>query len=400
MQVSRSSVKIIPFLVTAFIIIAELAVSFNSVLLPNIKEEFTISNQLAQMTLASGLFALGLSGIIYGGLSDALGRRPLFLFSTILFSLSSLLCSLAPNITLFLCARFLQGVGSGAGWIVGNAALSDIYRGKRYVAVMNYVHAIAGITPAVAPVIGSYLAVALGWRNCFSVLFVFSLFMVLAMFFYLKESLFEKKSISLLSAVKGYRGLFHSWQFVYYVALKAIAVMLIFCEISNIPLLYVEYYHLAPQDYSLYIFPVFIIYILSTIFSGWSIKYFQVRNVLLSGTFLLLLSNAITLWMSFSREYSAVEFQIARSLSYIGWGMIFGNATAKIVSSVPEHAGAASAMMIAIEMLFSSIGIYLLGVFFDGSLRPLSAYSLFSTVLILALLMMIRKKENPSPYLK
>ena len=46
----------------------------------------------------------------------------------------------------------------------------DIYSGKEYTKIMNYVHAIAGITPTVAPVIGSYLGAIIGWKGCFQIL--------------------------------------------------------------------------------------------------------------------------------------------------------------------------------------------------------------------------------------
>lgn len=56
----------------------------------------------------------------------------------------------------------------------------------------------------------------------------------------------------------------------------------------------------------------------------------------------------------------------------MGWGFIFGNATAMIVSSVPGKAGVTSAIMIALEMLFSSVGIFILGFGFDGTIMPVT----------------------------
>src|SRR5690606_1349478 len=134
--------------------------------------------------------------IIYGGLSDALGRRPVFLFSTLLFSITSLICANAPNVEVLLIARFFQGLGSGAGWVVGNACLKDIIESKKYITVMNYVHSIAGITPAVAPVIGSYIATQTGWRNCFYALFGFSLLASVMMYLFQPETIIKKRKIN------------------------------------------------------------------------------------------------------------------------------------------------------------------------------------------------------------
>jgi MFS family permease len=140
---------LIPTFVTLAICAAEVGISFNSVLLPNIQDNFQVSEAIAQSSVSIGLFALGFFGIIYGAISDILGRKPMFLIAIGLFSLASLLCASANTLGTFLIAKFIQGAGSGASWIVGNATLKDIFHGKDYVNIMNKIHAIAGITPAI-----------------------------------------------------------------------------------------------------------------------------------------------------------------------------------------------------------------------------------------------------------
>ena len=130
------NIKIIPVIVTLFIVAVETAISFNSVLLPNIKIFFDVSERLSQMTIALGLLTLGIAGIIYGGLSDSIGRRPILLFSTALFCVSSFFCFYANSIEQFLVAKFFQGLGSGSGWVVGNACIKDLYDGKKYANIM------------------------------------------------------------------------------------------------------------------------------------------------------------------------------------------------------------------------------------------------------------------------
>lgn len=391
--------RMIPFLVTAFIVSAEIAISFNSVLLPNIKEHFVVSNYLAQMTLAAGLFALGFSGVIYGGVSDSMGRRPLFLFSTALFAFSSLVCALAPSIEVFILARFFQGVGAGAGWIVGNACLSDLFSGDDYLDVMNYVHAVAGITPAIAPMIGSYIAIEFGWKSCFLALAFFGLITAVLMTRFLNESLPLPRPLSLSHALKGYSALAQSGDYRFYLTLKAICAMLLFSEIGNIPLIFIDTLGVDPLHYSYYIVPVFALYVVATVYCSRLLRLYGVDRVLYLGLGLLFLSNLLTalfvLFAPITFSSSALWLQGFRSLSFIGWGLVFGNATAKIVGSLPGREGAASAMMMAGEMLLASWGIWVLGLLFDGTILPLAWHGAFWSFIAMAMMhRRVKEKRN------
>lgn len=389
----------IPFLVTAFVVGAEVAISFNSVLLPNIKDHFMVSNQMAQATMSIGLFALGFSGIAYGGLCDAMGRRPLFIFSVCLFTLGSLACALATSIEQFMLFRFLQGVGAGAGWIVGNACLSDVYHGNRYVSIMNQVHAVAGITPAVAPVIGSLIAQYYGWKNCFYLLFVFSLLTAFLMIWLLPETLTHRRAFSTKVAIKNYRDLFRSSRFLYYLAIKAISVMLIFAEIANVPLIYVDYLGVAPNLYGLYVLPPFAAYIFSSILCNRYLDRYGVDKIMQAGIFTLVLGNLFTgVILLTVASPSAALLQFSRLPVYLAWGTLFGNATSQVVSSVKGHEGSASAMMISMEMLCSSLAISITSELFDTTMRPLVLFALLvSLVLYLSLYVLapkvVSKKE-------
>lgn len=370
-----NNTRLIPYLVTAFIVSAEIAISFNSVLLPNLKADFAISNQLAQMTLAGGLFALGFSGIIYGGISDILGRRPMFLFSTTLFCISTLICAWAPTVEIFLFSRFCQGLGSGAGWVVGNACLKDLFDGQPYIKVMNYVHAVAGITPAITPVVGSYLAAQAGWRNCFYLLFIFSLASSLFMFFFHTETLKERKKFDLAQIFQQYKTLFRNSQFLTFCSVKVLAVTTLFAEISNLPLIFVNHLGVPAQNYGLYVLPPFTCYVAATIMGSRLTERIPISRVIEIGFLAILLSDLLTLFASYNFSLSALELQATRCLSYVGWGLIFGNATSLIVSAAPGLSGMASASMIALEMLFSGLGIWVLGFFFNGTANPLSTFA-------------------------
>ena len=366
--------KIIPVMVAIFIIVVETAISFNSVLLPDIKQDFVISETIAQSTISVCLFMLGFAGIVYGAITDSIGRRPIFLFSIGIFSVASLVCANATNINIFMIAKFFQGIGSGAGWVVGNACVKDLYSGKAYTKMMNHIHAVVGIVPAISPVLGSYVAVLLGWRQCFVLLFILSLVIFLLMFFYQKETLEKKANVSFANIICNFKKLFGNKKFKFFLLIKVASVVLLFCEISNMPLIFIEHMGVDAKIYGWYVLPVFLLYVLANLLSTWLIKKMPVINIVKLGVVCIFISNFLLIVLFFLIKQNAIIIQIIKSLTYIGWGFIFGNATAEIVSAVHGLSGLASAVMISSEMLCSSIGIFLLSFFFSGDILPLSIF--------------------------
>lgn len=380
-----------PIIITFIIIVVEIAISFNSVLLPNIKLDLYISDQIAQSTISIGLFALGGSGIIYGGLADSIGRRPMLICSISIFSLSTLAITFANTIEVFLIGKFAQGLGSGAAWVIGNACLKDIYSGKEYTKIMNYVHAIAGITPAVAPVIGSYLGTIIGWKGCFQIL-LFGSFIALVIIIVLQEETLQKKShASFKTFVLNYLTVFKERIFIKYLIVKVLCVMLIFVESSNLPLIFVDYMGVQPEYYGLYVFPLFIIYVMGTIISGKYTEKYSEEKIILFGLIIMIISNAAVICAIYLKIATPAIIQLCKIPCYMGWGFIFGNATSKIVSSVAGKAGVVSSIMIALEMIFSSLGITLTSLIFDGTILPITCFILATCIICISCMVLIRE---------
>lgn len=388
----NKSKNLTPIIITFIIVVVEIAISFNSVLLPNIKLDLSISDQIAQSTISIGLFALGASGIIYGGLADSVGRKPMLICSISIFFLSTLATTFASTIEIFLIGKFAQGLGSGAAWVVGNACLKDIYSGKEYTKVMNYVHAIAGITPAVAPVIGSYLGTIIGWKGCFQILAFFSFIALLKIIFFQEETLKEKKPLCFKTFASNYIAVFREKIFVKYLIVKVLCVMLIFVEYSNVPLIFVDYMGVAPQYYGLYVLPLFLMYVLSTVISGKYSEQYNEEKIILFGLIMMAISNVTILATSSLVSITPVMIQICKIPCYMGWGLIFGNATAKIVSATPGKAGVASSIMIALEMIFSSLGITLTGEIFDGTIIPVTYFMLAACAACIIPMVIVRER--------
>nr|WP_180202942.1 multidrug effflux MFS transporter [Pseudomonas sp. SbOxS1]NYU02518.1 multidrug effflux MFS transporter [Pseudomonas sp. SbOxS1] len=141
--------------------------------MPTISEKLGVANWVIQLSLSTYLVGLAAMMLVYGALSDRLGRRPVLLWSTAAFSLCSLAVACSANAEQLLFFRILQGLSAGAGGVVGRAMIQDSLQGAAAMRAMSQVIMAFVLAPAIAPLIGGYLLDALGWRSVFVAQFVF-----------------------------------------------------------------------------------------------------------------------------------------------------------------------------------------------------------------------------------
>jgi len=156
-----------------------------------IATDFGASHIEVQQTLSMYLLGFSLMLLFHGSLSDAFGRRPVILISLAIFLLASIGCSVAKNIHTLILFRLIQGLCAGAGVVVGRAIIRDIYDPVDAQRMMSHVTMIFGLAPAVAPIIGGWLYVHLGWQSIFLFITSISALLLFVSYLYLPESLPE-----------------------------------------------------------------------------------------------------------------------------------------------------------------------------------------------------------------
>ncbi|HEY1149771.1 MAG TPA: MFS transporter, partial [Pseudoduganella sp.] len=134
---------------------------------PAIAQTFNASPMAIQQTLSLFLFTFASMMLFYGTLSDTFGRRPVILWSLVLYVLASLGGALAANFGFLLACRVLQGLSSGAGSVISRAIVQDRFDGLQAQKILGNIMMVFGLAPALAPVLGGWLQVSFGWRSIF-----------------------------------------------------------------------------------------------------------------------------------------------------------------------------------------------------------------------------------------
>ncbi len=160
-----------------------------------------------QQTLSAYLFAFGLMFLFHGALSDSFGRRPVILVALVVYTIASVAAAMTASVTGLIGWRIVQGLSVGAGMVVGRAMIRDLFNAEDSQRLMSLVTLFFGLAPAVAPIIGGWLFVGLGWRSIFWFLAVVGSILVAVSWRFLPETLSEhaRQSFHPLALMSGYR---------------------------------------------------------------------------------------------------------------------------------------------------------------------------------------------------
>lgn len=128
----------------------------------------------AQLILTSFVLGMGFGTFFTGPLSDAFGRRPIFLAGVALYIFASILTMVADTMEMMLAARVLQGIGAAGPRVVALALIRDQYSGRQMAQLVSLVMMIFTLVPAFAPSFGAVIISIFGWRGIFGAFVVFA----------------------------------------------------------------------------------------------------------------------------------------------------------------------------------------------------------------------------------
>ncbi|MEX3984714.1 multidrug effflux MFS transporter [Paraburkholderia sp. EG287A] len=172
-----NSPRFLLFLICLFASAGQLAIDIYVPALPAMARYFATSPQAIQSSVSVYLAAYAFGQLIFGPISDALGRKRVLAFGLVIYTLGCLLSLAAPNLETFVLARCLQGFGIAATNLLAKAIITDSFVGTALMHAFTYMSITWGLAPIIAPVIGAHLQELFGWKACLVFLLLYSLVM-------------------------------------------------------------------------------------------------------------------------------------------------------------------------------------------------------------------------------
>ncbi|EIW6409992.1 Bcr/CflA family multidrug efflux MFS transporter [Escherichia coli] len=130
------------------------------------------------------LFLAGFAAaqLLWGPLSDRYGRKPVLLIGLTIFALGSLGMLWVENAATLLVLRFVQAVGVCAAAVIWQALVTDYYPSQKVNRIFATIMPLVGLSPALAPLLGSWLLVHFSWQAIFAPLFAITVVLILPIF--------------------------------------------------------------------------------------------------------------------------------------------------------------------------------------------------------------------------
>ena len=338
-----------PHILTLILLASISALTMNIFLpsLPNIASELNSSTSILGLSVGIYLASSAVLQLIIGPFSDQFGRRPLILWSLIIFCISTLATVFVTNTAQFLILRIFQAI-SASCMVLARAIVRDTTESiEKAGSKIAYVTMGMALVPMVGPAIGGLLDYQYGWEASFWLLFILGLVILIISFFDVGETLSDHNQ-SFLEQISTYPSLLRSKRFWGYCLSSAFVSGAFFSYLGGAPFVGNEVFGLEPKDLGFWFGAPAIGYVLGNFLSGRFSTKIGLDKMIFLGVTTALFGVSISMTISLLDHGSVLSFFGLMTLVGLGNGMSIPNATAAMMSINPKLAGTAAGLGSAI----------------------------------------------------
>ncbi len=356
--------------------------------LPQIGSALHVDPGAAQHTVAVFFAGMAIGQLVYGPLSDRLGRRGPLLAGLMLYIAATIGCALAPSIDILLAMRLLQAFGGCAGMVIARAVVRDRFAAHETVHVYSLLMLVVGISPILSPLFGGWILLIGSWRTIFWLLAGLGVVLTVAAVVAMAESRSEDSALFARNEhyLRSYLALLRNREVVGFVLAGAFANAAMGTYVASSPALLIGVYQVPVQSF------------------GWI---FGINGIALIGSSqinarlarrmapdtILRWANRITLGIA--------AIMLADAVSGFGgiWGVLVPlflviaslgfnqpNALAGAMAMQPMRAGSVSALIGCAQFGIGAICATIAGGLLDGTARPMAAVIAGTTLIAVIVL--------------
>ena len=341
---------------------------------PRITQDLQTSAGAVQLTLSVFLMGFAVGQLLWGTLSDHIGRRLPLVAGCLAFALASAAASHAHTITSLIVWRFVMGLSGSAGVVVSRAVVRDLFDETASARFYSMMMIIGGVAPIVAPSLGGLVLRYADWRVIFWCIALFGAICTAAAAIDVPETLPRESRIRghLVEIAVRYARLAMNPRYIGYAFVAGLTFGELFAYISSASFVFIQVHGVSPQHFGLYFGSNAIgLYCMGQM-NRWLLRRFTSRQVLRRASqanaalTLVLLAVVLTGFGGFAGLFS-VLFLCVASL-----GLIFPNVVAAAMQPVPHEAGCASALLGMLQFTIGAAAGGLIGLSQNGTAVPMA----------------------------
>ena len=343
--------------------------------LPTVSHDLGATMSQTQMTLTAAILGLSLGQVICGPISDARGRRLPLLIGIALYALTSLLCIVAPSVSVLSILRFMQGVAGAAGIVLALAIARDLYAGTALARCISLLMMVNFLAPMLAPILGGQLLRFASWHGVFVTLALIGAMSFLAVAFGLDETLeaSHRQSGGISASLSAFREVLSDRRFVGYALSCSFAFAAGIVYISASSFILQNIYDLSPQIIG-YIFGINSLGLIVMAQVGARVVGRVSPQKLLNWGIVIIALAGTILLMVVLGGLGLIEVLLSLFVLVASLGLIAPNATALALANVnPRIAGSASALLGVLQFSIGAVVAPLVGISGTTTAVPMAA---------------------------
>lgn len=357
--------------------IAPLATDMYVPAFPQVAADLAATATQVQLTLTTFFVGMALGQLIGGPVSDQRGRRGLLVVAVAVMAVASVVCAVAPTITMMMAARFAQGFAGGWAMVIGRAVIVDLATGARLVRVLNVIAGVGGIAPIVGPLIGAVILQLSHWRVSFWTVAALGAVMVIAVLVAIPETLPPERRHSggLRTFATAGREVLRNRSYVGYLVVSGSAMGALFAYVATSAFVLQSMNGLSPIAYSVDFAANAGGMTIAALVAARLAGRIATRTIILVGQIAALAAGIAmlvgALWFDTPLVVAIVCFFVLMTAQ----GLIGPNGGALASAAVPDHPGTGSAVLGFVQWVAA------------GTIAPIAGLGGEQTALPMALLM-------------
>lgn len=377
---SDSSTPVLPIaprLILALAFISALPALAIDAYLPGfvgIAADLGASASAVQLTLTAFMIGLAAGQLVIGPLSDQIGRRTPLIVGTVLTTLASFACAIAPTVEILATARLVQGLAGAAGVVLARAIIADRADGSLAARLFGVMMVIQGVAPVVAPLLGGFLVSWIGWRSVFVALGLFTLVMLVVTCVMVPETLpvSKRRSGGLSDMISSCGTVIRNRKYLGYSLAVTSGLAAMFAYISASPFVFQGMLGLSPGQFS-WFFAVNAVglTVMSAVAAKLAVRV-QPRRLMIVGLAIMATSATALLVIVATGWLHFYSLAVPLFVTVSALGLVMGNGTALAIEQVPLAAGAGSAVIGCAEFVLGAAVAPIVGLGGEGTALPMA----------------------------
>ncbi len=327
-----------------------------------------------QYVITAYILGFGAPQLLYGPISDRLGRRGPLMVGMVVYVAAAAAASFAPSFEMLLALRFLQGIGAAGTRVIAVSLVRDVFGGRAMAEVMSLVFMVFMIVPVIAPLLGQGVMLFSEWPVIFVLMAAIAAVATLWTFVRLPETLARerRRPFSVAAVLDGFRIVLTNRVALSYTIASTLVFGGLFGFINSAQQIYVGIYGLGVW------FPVLFAAVagmmaVSSFANARLVGRLGMRRLSHGALLGFLAVNLVTFALALAGPVPLVVFATLFTLATLQFGWIGSNFNAIAMEPLGHVAGTASAVQGFVQTLGGGLIGAGIGQAFDGTVVPFTA---------------------------